>query len=199
MTQQIDQVIALLRETARQVGPCHTRAWWPAIATVARSRVGGNKSHGSGPVLAPGDQASMREYVAFVGDCNELRVHVANLLLRPVGPVKLTEYDSPAIVEARLVEVIDRLRVYGVRQRHDGVDQERLDQVVFIARRLTLRQEAILSSPRVPVSIPCKNAGERDLCTGWATNQKRRLCRSCENHEQYKQIRRRERNRVRAS
>jgi hypothetical protein len=183
----IERVVTTLRGVADRVHETHDRVWWPDAGVTMRSRVGGVTRTAS-PMLVVGDEPSMARWHDFVTDLNLLRSEVNQLCDMPPPTVKLDVRTHPTRVMLSVVAVVRYLLRWGA-----DVDGDDLRVVEGRSERLSGHQEAILSRPRVSPSPPCKNAGERDLCTGWATNRTRGLCRSCENHEQYLRTRKRTR------
>lgn len=93
--------------------------------------------------------------------------------------MKLEPKTAPDLVAARVVacsRVLDGL----------GGDDEQVGAVMERVKRIVAALDAILCTPRQQGKIlKCRNPEGRKWCTEIATNRKRRLCRSCENREDY--------------
>jgi hypothetical protein len=178
----LDVAVTLLRDLTGRIADAHERAWWPASTAVRWSQVGGSSNHIVSPQLTPGDRASLNRWVQFVGDVNVLRAELDRHVGLPRPPVALHERTNPSRVAydiAVAANAIARVHTNG------DVAAATVDLVVHRATVLSGHIEALLSTPRNTL-VPCRFQGQRDLCNDWATNIKRRLCRSCENHLQYK-------------
>lgn len=137
-------------------------------------------------MLEPGDAPTMHRYREFLTDLVGLErdIHALRGGHRPTPPdVKAAAH----LIAHRLVMCTRLLAMTVVASS---------DQVAAISGRvdrLAKHLDAIL--PPDPAKQPdltvCRNPQDRDRCSGFATNHRLRLCRSCENHEQYRRRRRR--------
>ncbi len=135
-------------------------------------------------MLEPGDPPTMHRYREFLTDLAGLEQHIHRL----TGAIRLPPLSAKAaahLVAHRVAICTRRLAVVG------SADSDDVAAITTRVDRLAKHLDAIL--PPDPSKHPdltvCRNPQDRDRCSGFATNHRLRLCRSCENHEQYRRRR----------
>ena len=185
-TRPFDAAIVILADVTRRLPQAHGFAWWPGAGAPQHSRAGSNKTRRPGPLLEPGDPPTMFRYRQFLADLAALERHVHRIAGAPRPRPPLTSKAPAHLVAHRVALCTRRLAV---------LDSASVDDVEVVGRcvdALARHLDAILppDPTRQPDLTVCRNPHDRDRCSGFATNLTLRLCRSCENHEQYRRRRR---------
>lgn len=176
--------VTVLHDVAVKLPRAHTTAWWPGSGAPNASRAGANRTRRPGPVLAPGDPPTMWKYRVFLLDVAGLEQQIRRIVGYGRWPL-LSATTAPHVVVARVAHLARTLA------RIADASDDVVVEITARARRLASHLDAIL--PPDPSKqrdrTVCRNPRDREHCSGFATNHRRQLCRSCENHDQYRRRR----------
>lgn len=184
----VDAAIGVLRTVARRVGAAHHAAWWPGSGEPQYALGGGGRTRSGGAIPLPGDPRSFDRYGELLTDIRGLERDVRQVAPLAKNLPGLSVMSSARVVHQRLMLVIGVL----ASVRGEPLDDDDVRVLLKRATRVGQHVDAILSTPRRPdPQVLCRNPRERESCTRVVSNERRRLCRSCENHEDYRGRKRR--------
>ena len=190
MNEALVEATRILRTVARRVPQAHTVAWWPYAGMRWDDTPRVATSTPTSPMLQVGDDVSLERFVQLLSDINLLLDEVAKVAIVPRLP-NLHRHASAFEIRTRVLLLLTAL----VTAAGEDVDQNAAWAVLKRVDKIGGHVDGLLSVPRrrrVTVTPQCSNPRERERCQVTIANAALGLCRSCENHEQYRRKRNRQ-------